>query len=70
MPKLEWNQSDRFYSNNGAGPLTARILCVADNRVMMERWRGRTPISRRRPVRFDLSISYFMSERCGWKKCP
>lgn len=70
MPNLDWNLSDRFYSNNGAGPLTARILSVADNRVMMERWVGRTPTPRGRPVRFSLSVSFFRSERCGWKKCP
>jgi hypothetical protein len=61
--RFEWDQNDRYRSNNGVGPLLARILCVTDKTVKMERWpekgAGRT--------RFELSIKFFRSPRCGWR---
>ena len=60
--RLEWNQQDRFRSNDGVGPLTARILCATDREVTMERWHGNW----RKAKRFVLSLKFFMSPACGW----
>ena len=63
MRRLEWDLHERFRSNGGRGPLTARILCVYSGRVYMERWRR----PGQKPVRFDLSERFFLSDKCGWK---
>lgn len=63
---FQWNQSDRYRSNNGAGPLTARILRVVDGAATMERWHT----DPRKAVRFELLVSFLQSERCGWKLIP
>ena len=60
----EWNTTDVFRSNDGAGPLRARILLWARGKVEMERWHQKSP-SRR--VRYTLSERYFTSPSCGWK---
>lgn len=63
ITSMEWDSTDIYYSNNGAGPLMARILYATNDTVHMERWHL-TGQARRR---FELPISYFLSPRCGWK---
>ena len=53
-----------FRSNNGAGPLLARILAVKDGIVYLERW---TEKGKRR-TRFTLTEKFLQSPRCGWKR--
>lgn len=57
-----WSTSDVFVSNNGAGPLRARILCIADDVAQMERW----PARGGRAFTFSLPVRYLVSTRCGW----
>lgn len=64
--EFEWDQNDRYRSNGGKGPLTARILCVARGVAQMERWRGAE--GEGRSQRFQLPVSYLKSPRCGWRK--
>jgi hypothetical protein len=66
MTAFEWDLSDRFRSNHGAGPYSARILSVANGVATMERWRN----SPEKTVRFELPLDYLLSERCGWKRNP
>lgn len=61
---LDWSQEDRFLSNYGKGPLTARILCATDKTVRMERWRGKGRY--RSTVQFELPLKFFLSPACGW----
>jgi hypothetical protein len=64
VDSFEWDLSERYRSNAGRGPLTARILCVDERGVHLEHWRTqRGPRSR-----CVLSLRYFTSPRCGWKK--
>ncbi len=60
---LEWDLHERYRSNGGRGPLTARILCVSDGVVRLERWRKEGA----RPTRFELTERFFLSDKCGWK---
>lgn len=64
MRNFEWDRLDVYRSNEGAGPLKARILCVGDGYVHMERWKR----SQESAVRFSLPIKFFLSDRCGWKR--
>lgn len=61
---FEWDQTDRYRSNDGAGPLTARILCVTNDEVLIERWHHRASKAKR----FRLPLRFFLSPRCGWRK--
>lgn len=61
--KFEWSHEDQYRSNDGRGPLTARILCVSFDKVTMERF---GPKGGRR-TRFELPLKFFLSPRCGWK---
>ena len=61
--QLDWSQEDRYRSNDGIGPLTARILCASNTEVKMERWNRNW----RKAVRFVLPLKFFLSPRCGWK---
>lgn len=64
MNDFDWGPEDRYRSNGGAGPLTARILAVADGRVEMQRTqRAGGPFR----VRFSLPLDYLASPRCGWR---
>jgi hypothetical protein len=63
--RFEWDQNDRYLSNDGKGPLTARILCVTQDTVKLERW-NKSRI--RGHVRFELPLKFFVSPRCGWKR--
>lgn len=68
MKEFEWDQHDVYVSNDGNGPLRARILCVSEGVVKMERWHPNTPDRR---DRFELSLDYLTSPKCGWKNpCP
>lgn len=58
---LEWR------SNNGAGPLTARVLCVSDGVVILERWKGKRK-GNQNLRRFELPLKFFLSDKCGWKR--
>ena len=64
--EFEWDTTDRFRSNNGAGPYTARITHSINDRVYLERWL--TKRGERDRKKFSLSIRFFQSKRCGWKK--
>jgi hypothetical protein len=66
MDKFEWRTEDRFMSNNGSGPLMARILCIAGGVVRLERWNRKEPSKQRSTG--EVSLKYFTSPRCGWKK--
>lgn len=65
MTRFDWDTSDRFISNNGTGPLIARILAVADGKARMERWHRRNP---KRTTQFELMIRFLQSTACGWRK--
>lgn len=54
----------RYRSNNGKGPMVARIIGVTNESVKMERWYEKNPRSRR--VSFELPISFLDSPSCGW----
>lgn len=63
MTDFAWDQDDRYLSNDGDGPLVARILSTTDRTVRLERWCGDGP-----RIQFDLKISFFLSDRCGWRR--
>lgn len=54
-----------YRSNDGRGPDNARIIRIADDKVVMERWGkfGRKKKGRRQ---FELPIKFFLSDSCGW----
>lgn len=66
MAKFEWSHEDRWMSNNGKGPMMARVLSATDKIVHLERWNSKN--KRPRPKQFPLSLRFFTSERCGWKR--
>lgn len=66
MKKFNWGTYDRFMSNHGAGPLMARILCVSNGMVRLERWNRANPTKGRATC--EVSLKYFTSRACGWKK--
>ncbi len=61
---LDWSPDDIYRSNNGHGPLRARILSVSHGKATMERWNEKGS----RKDRYEISVAYLMSPRCGWKK--
>lgn len=61
---FEWNLSERWFSNDGAGPLVARITAVVAGIATMQRWHRKSPA---RQTRFELPVSYLCSQACGWK---
>jgi len=66
MMKFEWSQEDRYLSNDGRGPIMARILCVDGKIVTLEKWNSKSKKPRKEA--FPLSLKFFTSDRCGWKK--
>lgn len=62
---LDWDVTDRFISNNGAGPLVARILYVGDGVAHLVRTRKMHGAF---SVRFELPISFLKSKSCGWRR--
>jgi hypothetical protein len=53
-----------YRSNNGTGPLRARVIKIEGDRVFMERTQSaRGPFA----VRFTLSLAFWKSPRNGWK---
>jgi hypothetical protein len=63
---FEWSHEDRYLSNYGRGPLMARVLSATDKIVVLERWNSKN----KRPTKltFPLSLKFFTSPRCGWRK--
>lgn len=61
---FEWSREDRYRSNGGRGPLTARILCATNKTVTMERWAD----GAKHVTRFELPIKFLSSPTCGWRK--
>lgn len=56
---------DEIYrSNNGKGPLRARILKWQDGWLTLERWNRRRP---ERRMKFMLPERFWMSDGCGWR---
>jgi hypothetical protein len=64
--QFEWSHEDRYMSNDGRGPLMARILCATEKIVTLERWNAKN--KRPKHLTFPLSLKFFTSQRCGWKK--
>lgn len=64
--QFEWSHEDRYLSNNGRGPMMARVLCATDKIVKLEKWNTKSKNPRRES--FPLSLKFFTSPRCGWKK--
>ncbi len=58
------NRGDHFTSNNGSGPLLARITGIAQGVAYMERWKNGSTYK----TAFTLPVRYLLSPRCGWKK--
>ena len=65
MTTFDWDQSDRFISNYGDGPLMARILSVENGVAKMERWHKADPAG---TTTFLLPIKDLFRDTCGWKK--
>lgn len=55
-----------FRSNDGRGPLRARVLHDDGDTVTLERWDERVPGSRR--VRFQLKKWFMASASSGWRR--
>lgn len=56
----------RYRSNDGKGPLTARMVDVTEDSFVMERWSSRTPS---RKTKFEIPIWFLLySPRCEWRK--
>lgn len=71
MKQHDWSPDDRYRSNGGTGPLTARITHVVDGQVHGLRWKGeREPVGTgRHSVLFSLPAEFFFeSPSCGWRK--
>lgn len=66
MRGMEWSKEDVYLSNNGTGPLIARILCIANGVATMERRNKRG----KRWQRFELPVKYLTSKKCGWVISP
>jgi len=64
--KFEWSQEDRYMSNDGRGPVMARILCVDGKIVTLEKWNSKS--QKPRNETFRLSLKFFTSDRCGWSR--
>lgn len=64
LVNFDWAHEDLYRSNNGAGPLTARILCATNTVVTMKRWRR----SEDNAVVFKLPLRFLLSSNCGWRK--
>jgi hypothetical protein len=56
---------DGYISNNGFGPLRARIESIADGKVYLVRTKSKKADFK---VRFTLPERFFKSSSCGWKR--
>lgn len=56
----------RYRSNDGKGPLIARMVDVTETDFVMERWHsGKTA----RKTKFEIPIWFLLySPRCGWRR--
>lgn len=61
---IDWSMNERFRSNNGKGPLIARIVSKTEDTLTMERWYEKRPHSIR--VQFQLPAWFLGSPTCGW----
>jgi hypothetical protein len=54
-----------YLSNNGKGPLEAKVIEIAqdENRIVLER---RHKNARRNTAIFELPLNFFLSPKCGW----
>ena len=52
-----------YISNNGKGPLLAKIIARSNGRVKMVRWHEKLP---NKLSCFELSEIYLNSVSCGW----
>lgn len=73
MKQYDWGTEDRFRSNNGNGPLTARITHVSGEMVHIVWWKGvREPddhTNKKRAVSLSAKF-FFESKSCGWRRAP
>lgn len=63
---FDWSSDERWRDHDGRGAMVARILCVANGLVRMERW----PRRGGRRTRFWLPLQYLLSPACGWRRAP
>lgn len=59
------NDYTYYLSNNGRGPMVARLISVRDGVVSMQR---KSNVKATHWVNFTLSEKAFNSPSCGWKK--
>ena len=60
---------NEFISNNGNGPLHARVVAISEGTVTMQRWRGSAKKKYREPISFCLPRWFIeTSPACGWRK--
>lgn len=54
-----------YRSNNGKGPLEAKVVSIAvdEDTIVLER---RHENARRNTAIFELSLRFFLSPKCGW----
>ena len=54
-----------YRSNNGRGPLEAKVVTIAPDKdtIVLERRHQR---ARRNTAIFELSLRFFLSPKCGW----
>jgi hypothetical protein len=56
-----------YRSNNGAGPVMARVLSADDAAVTLERWNGQwDERDSRVRTQFTIPMSFFLGKTCGW----
>lgn len=60
------NTTIEYRSNNGKGPLRARLVAADNRTVTLERWDERS--KRKRRTVFKLPRRFFVSASCGWKE--
>lgn len=69
MKQYDWSADDRYRSDGGDGPLTARITHVVNGAVHMRRWHGwKEPESGNAVHKFELSAKVFFGGLTGWVK--
>ncbi len=64
MTTRDWDVRDLY--SDSSGRMRARILSWSRDEIRMKRWMANKP-EPQHGVRFTLSESYFLSERCGWR---
>lgn len=67
MAKFSWDTRDRYRSNNGRGPLVARILSCTDTHITIEHWPEHNPGM---TAQATLTLRFFLGPTCGWRCSP